>query len=110
MSLVGSSLLEVEIGNISDSEKKENIKKYYANVDETVKNSDGIKLRSTQIQGLSNIRAFDSAHIACAEEAGADVMLTTDYKLIKMASNLDLKVKVMNPKEFIDQYMNGGEP
>ncbi len=102
-------MLEVEIENISDSEKKAKIRKYHDSVDEIVKNSDSIKLRSVQIQGMSNIRAFDSAHIACAEEAGADVMLTTDYRLIKMASKIDLKVKVMNPKDFIDQYMNGGE-
>ncbi|MCD7824324.1 MAG: hypothetical protein LUG86_09995 [Oscillospiraceae bacterium] len=108
ISLVGSTLLEVELGKISDSDKKKKILKYYSSVDEVITNGDSVKMRAIQIQGLSNIRAFDSAHIAFAEEAGADVLLTTDYKLIKMASRLDLKVKVMNPKDFIDRYMIGG--
>ena len=49
---------------------------------------------------LSKIRTFDSLHIAAAEEAKADVLLTTDDKLEKMAEKLELKVKVMNPLKF----------
>ncbi|MCD8006827.1 MAG: PIN domain-containing protein [Oscillospiraceae bacterium] len=109
MLLVGSSLLEIEIGKINDCEKKSKILKCYQSVDEIVRFSDSIDLRSLQIQEQSNIHAYDSIHIACAEEAGADVMLTTDDRLIKMASRLDLKVKVMNPRDFIDEYMNGGD-
>lgn len=50
---------------------------------------------------MSKIRTFDSLHIAAAEEGKADVMLTTDDKLEKMAENLNLKVKVMNPLRFV---------
>ena len=46
------------------------------------------------------LRAFDSLHIAAAEAAEADVMLTTDDKLEKMAAKLELNVKVMNPLKF----------
>lgn len=49
---------------------------------------------------ISKIRTFDSLHIAAAEEAKADVMLTTDDKLERMAERLELKVRVMNPLKF----------
>ena len=49
---------------------------------------------------LSKIRTFDSLHIAAAEEAKADVLLTTDDKLEKIAEKLELKVRVMNPLKF----------
>ena len=48
----------------------------------------------------SKIRTFDSLHIAAAESAGADVMLTTDDKLEKIAARIELTVKVMNPLRF----------
>lgn len=53
----------------------------------------------------SKIRTFDSIHIAIAETADADVMLTTDDKLIKMAEKLKLKTKVMNPLKFAWEEM-----
>ncbi|MCD8006830.1 MAG: PIN domain-containing protein [Oscillospiraceae bacterium] len=109
ISIVGSDILGFELGNISDKEKRSQILSDYGNVDEIVEFRESIDLRSVQIQEQSNVRKFDSMHIACAEEAGADVMLTTDYKLIKMASRLDLEVEIMNPKDYFEQYLNGGD-
>ncbi|MCD7731882.1 MAG: hypothetical protein LUH56_00360 [Oscillospiraceae bacterium] len=109
ISLVGSDVLVFELNNISDFDKRSQVFNDYNGVDETVELSDSNRLRANQIQEHSNIRASDSAHIACAEEAGADVMLTTDYKLIKMASRLDLEVEVMNPRDYIEQYWSGGD-
>ena len=60
-----------------------------------------IRRRSLEIMAKSKIRTFDSLHIAAAEAAEADVMLTTDDKLEKMAMKLELRVKVMNPLKFV---------
>ncbi len=110
LSIVGSVALKNEIGKISDLSRRCDVyDSFSSNVNEMVALSEGIKSRAYQIQQESNIQPYDSLHIACAEEAGAYVMLTTDYKLIKMASRLDLKVKVMNPADFADQYLNGGD-
>ena len=56
---------------------------------------------SLEIMKISKIRSFDSLHIAIAENVNADVLLTTDDKLEKMASRLDLKVRVLNPLKFV---------
>lgn len=45
-------------------------------------------------------KAFDSLHIASAEEVNADVFLTTDDKLEKMAEKLKLGTRVINPLRF----------
>ncbi|MCD8006823.1 MAG: PIN domain-containing protein [Oscillospiraceae bacterium] len=109
VSLVGSDVLTFEFGKISDRDKRTQILRDYSNVDEVIEISDSNKSRANQIQELSNIHAFDAAHIACAEEAGADVMLTTDYKLIKMASRIDLELEVMNPRDCFEKILNGGD-
>lgn len=50
---------------------------------------------------VSNIQTFDSLHIASAEEANADVLLTTDDKFEKVAEKLELGTRVMNPLRFV---------
>ncbi|MCD7824327.1 MAG: PIN domain-containing protein [Oscillospiraceae bacterium] len=108
--IVGSTALKNEIEKIGDPSRRLDVyDSFSSNINEVVTLTDGIKSHAYQIQAESNIQPYDSLHIACAEESGADFMLTTDYKLIKMASRLDLKVKVMNPKDFADQYLNGGD-
>ena len=59
-----------------------------------------IKKRSQEIMRISKIRTFDSLHIAAAESAKSDIMLTTDDKLERMAGRLELKVRVVNPLKF----------
>lgn len=66
----------------------------------SVSYTENIKERSQEIMKKSRIRTFDSLHIAAAENAKADIMLTTDDKLEKMAEQLELKVRVMNPLKF----------
>ena len=65
-----------------------------------VADTEEIKKRSEDIMKISKIRTFDSLHIAAAESANADVLLTTDDKMSNMASKLELKVKVQNPLQF----------
>lgn len=56
--------------------------------------------RSRQIREQSEIRMLDSLQIAFAEAAQADVMLTTDDRLEKMASRVPLNIRVLNPLRF----------
>lgn len=83
-----------------DIVKRERVKELYKVADLRIMYTEEIKKRSQEIMSQSKIRAFDSLHIAAAEAAEADVMLTTDDKLEKMAARIDLKVKVMNPLRF----------
>lgn len=98
--IVGSSILELEMERMYDALKKQNVKELYKAVDESICYTEEIKKRSQEIMKMSKIRTFDSLHIAAAENAKADIMLTTDDKLEKMAERLELKVRVMNPLKF----------
>ncbi len=52
-------------------------------------------------QGLSK---GDSLHLAAAESAGADVLLTVDKDFIRIAANLNMsKVKVLNPFNLLQE-------
>lgn len=98
--IVGSSILELEMERMKDVVKKQRVKDLYKVAVIHVYYTEEIKKRSQEIMKLSKIRTFDSLHLAAAEEVKADVMLTTDDKLERMAEKLELKVRVMNPLKF----------
>lgn len=99
--IVGSEVLELEIERIRDEQKKLGVKELYKVVKIRILYTEDIKKRAQEIMSQSKIRTFDSLHIAAAEYAKSDVLLTTDDKLEKMAAALYLKVKVQNPLKFV---------
>lgn len=98
--IVGSEILELEINRMLDENKKRKVLDLYKVADMCILYTDNIKKRSEEIISVSKIRTFDSLHIAAAEEANADVLLTTDDKFEKMSEKLDLKTRVVNPLRF----------
>ena len=98
--IAGSEILELEMRRMQDENKKQKVLDLYRVADVRVLYTEEIKKRSADIMSVSKIRAFDSLHIASAEEAGADVFLTTDDKLEKMAEKLELRTRVVNPLRF----------
>lgn len=103
--IVGSNVLELEMERMHDEDKKQKVKELYEVIDTSILYTDKIRERSKEIMQQSNIRTFDSLHIASAEAAETDVMLTTDDKLVKMAAKLELHVAVMNPLRFVLEVM-----
>ncbi len=103
--IVGSEILEIEISQIKDDNKRQKVSELYRVSALSVKFTPSIQFRAEQIRTNSKIRLFDSLHIAVAETAGVKVLLTTDDKLIKMASCLDLRLKVINPLKFVWEVM-----
>ena len=101
--LVGSDILNIEIGNISNPEKRKNVEGVYnALVADNIEVNDSIEKRATEIRKLSNIKAFDSLHLASAEE-GADVLITTDIKFLRNSQRLQPKIEVKNPIVFVTE-------
>ena len=98
--IVGSDILELEINRMLDENKKRKAMDLYKVADMRILYTDKIKKRSEEIMSVSKIRTFDSLHIAAAEEANADALLTTDDKFEKMSEKLDLKTRVVNPLRF----------
>lgn len=103
--IVGSDILELEMDRMHDPIKKQKVKELYKVAKVRVSYTESMKERSQEIMRVSKIRTFDGLHIAAAENVQADVMLTTDDKLEKMAERLELKVRVMNPLKFAGEVI-----
>ena len=69
--------------------------------------ADDIRHLADQIQTLSSISRYDAEHIACAERAGCDYLLTGDDRLLrqfnrlKVQKVLSLQVVLQNPVDFL---------
>ncbi|MBD5504046.1 MAG: type II toxin-antitoxin system VapC family toxin [Lachnospiraceae bacterium] len=98
--IAGSEILKLEMNRMQDENKKQKVLDLYRVAGMHIPYTEKIKKRSAEIMSISKIRAFDSLHIASAEEANADVFLTTDDKLEKMAEKLELGIRVINPLRF----------
>ena len=59
-------------------------------------------LRSQQLRGLG-YGTFDALHLACAEQAAVDVVLTTDDRLIRRAARNPVNpvIPVLNPVDWL---------
>ena len=99
--IVGSDVLNLEMDQIYEAEKKQNVRDLYSIAESSVKYSRQIYKRAQSIEQQTALRAFDCLHIACAEKAKADILLTTDDKLEKASLKLDLSIKVMNPLKYL---------
>ena len=69
--------------------------------------ADDIRRLADQIQTLSSISGYDAEHIACAERAGCDYLLTGDDRLLRQFNRLKvqrvlpLQVVLENPVDFL---------
>jgi len=61
---------------------------------------------------LRGLAAADAIHVAAAEEAGADVLLTCDDRLVRRASGLghELRVQVANPVGWLKEQSDAANP
>ena len=104
--IIGSDVLELEINKVTDIDKLKKVRNLYDVATTIIPYSEQILVRSKEIQETTNIRSFDALHIASAEMANADVVLTTDDKLERACLGIQLKVKVTNPIKFFMEVMN----
>lgn len=109
LQIVGSDILQIEISKIGNEDKRNNVEGlYHAIVFNSVKATCEVGQRAVQISEASNIRSFDSLHLASAE-IGADVLLTTDMKFLKNSQKINTKIAVKNPIEFVMEVFSYDE-
>ena len=99
--IVGSQMLKKEIADTPDYVKRERLSLMYSLCSSEISVTEDIVDRALEIRENSNIRTKDSIHLACAEAAGVDVLLTTDKKFMNNANRIPAIVKVMNPTEWL---------
>ena len=105
---VGSDVLRYEADQIPDSERHRRVAALLGFAEESQVARTETAARAQVLQGLG-FKAVDALHIACAEQAGCDDLLTTDDRMLGAARrNSDqLHVRVRNP---IDWVREVGQP
>lgn len=101
---LGSSVLEFEIGRMSNLEQLRRVREMLADVSSWVQIEETDIARGEELEAFG-FSDFDALHLACAERGGAETFLTTDDKLLRRAERHvgQLRVRTANPVNWISQ-------
>ena len=98
--------MDLEIDQIDNIEKREKIKYFYhQTITEKTDYTENVLNRVKELSEQTNIKTLDSFHLSFAENSDVDVLLTTDSRFEKACSKMDLKIKVMNPINYLMEVM-----
>ena len=101
---ISSEAVEMEVANTPNSKKREAIEDRLRFAHQTVLVGTAEQSRAKELEAFG-FRALDALHIACAESAGAAVLLTTDDGMLKLAKRQDeeLHVRIENPETWLQE-------
>lgn len=103
---IGSDALLSEIRRNPDVENRQRALALLSNTHETVRLTEEILQRAEKFE-QAGMGAFDAIHLASAEYAGADVLLTTDDRLIKTCKRSVLAaLRVENPARWLEEILD----
>jgi len=103
---VGSEVLIDEIEQTPDTQKLSRAKLLSGFIQENVEIGEKEARRAKDLQ-KEGFQVFDALHLACAESAKADVFLSTDDRLLKLAKRMSkrLKTRVVNPLVWVEEMI-----
>lgn len=99
-----SDILEDEVNADPDSERRSRVKSVMEHVHHTLSVGTKEETRAEELEGLG-FRHYDALHIACAESGDADILLTTDDRMLGLAKRYQshLRVRVENPHTWLQE-------
>jgi len=103
---VGSEMLFYEIRRTRDTERRQRILLLALQSHSVIELSQGILGRAETLEN-AGFDAYDAIHLASAEAAQADIFVTTDDQIVKLASrnkNL-LSIQVENPVKWLEETL-----
>ena len=103
---VGSTTIQAEIDRNRDRELRIALQQLADTATEYVVVGEEQVERANDLQGLG-FHFFDALHVACAESGGADVLLTTDNRLLRLALRVSTKltVRLANPADWLMEIL-----
>ena len=101
---LSSVILEDEVNADADSERRSRVKSVMEHIHYTLSMGAAEKIRAAELENLG-FKHYDALHIACAESGGADVLLTTDDRMLRLAKrhSAQLQVRVENPYAWLQE-------
>ena len=103
-----SDVLLDEILETPDLDKQEKLLMIYNGASEHIEFTEEIYKRAKEFEH-HNIKSYDALHLASAEAANADILLTTDRKFINAAKRVDSSVPVKNPVIWLTEVLYDNE-
>jgi hypothetical protein len=103
--IIGSDVLDFEMSNMSNIDKKNKVISLYSIVKTKYTEDEKSKKMSEELI-RKNVKWLDSMHVSIAEVNKVDIFLTTDDKLMSNSNKVKLKMRVINPLNWIVEVMN----
>jgi predicted nucleic acid-binding protein len=99
---LSSVVMEEEVNNTPSRERRSRVRNMLSGAHSTVALADAAIARAQELRAMG-FRAYDALHLACAEQATVDVFLTTDDRMLRIATRHteQLKVRVANPLDWL---------
>ena len=104
-SLLYSEALEFELSNDPDEERRKYLLTLYGGNESTYPLTEDIRLRARDFQKLG-VKPFDSLHLATAEVADADLLLTVDDQFVASSKRTNARVRVTSPINLLEVLKN----
>ena len=103
---IGSEVINFEIGRIPDPDRQLEVGLIVSGFSEHIKLEEAGVRRGLELE-VHGFGAVDALHLACAEQARADVLLTTDDLLLRKAIKYStrLSVRVANPWTWMEEVL-----
>ena len=96
-----SRAIDYEISRISNGDKRRQVEDLYDAMElSQITYTPEIKQRALELKQF-NIKDMDALHLSFAESTDIDYFITTDRLLINASKRANLRIKVINPIEFI---------
>lgn len=99
----GSEILLLEIMKMKDAVKRARVRRLYTIAEGSIRLTGVVEKTAEDIRSKSNIKLFDSLHLATAVQAGIGYFITTDDKFLKQAARLNLEIQIMSPGEWFEK-------
>ncbi len=98
--LIASGIIDYELSRLADLEKLYQVQTLYAVASERIKLTEQAERRAAAFQS-AGMQPLDSFHLAVAEANEADVFLTTDDRLVRLGSKINLNIRIANPVSWL---------
>jgi predicted nucleic acid-binding protein len=103
---VSSAVVRYEVDNIPSTERRNRVNELLQGASEVLPLNDSAVERGEELKRMG-LKTYDALHVACAEQAQVEVLLTTDDRLVRAATRnaRTLKVPVKNPLTWLQEVL-----
>jgi len=105
--LIWSWVMAFENDHHPRPDRRDEIAVWEARSERSIAVTDTLQERAREI-AQHGIPALDAAHLAAAENGGADILLTCDDIMIRRSGRLGLALRVLNPVAYLQEVTGNG--